>query len=58
VEADETFVSGLAKNMHRNRAKRYAEGHFGKTAVMGILDRDARQVRAKVVPNVKRAGAS
>jgi transposase-like protein len=54
VEADETFVGGIAKNMHRNRAKRYAEGHFGKTAVMGILDRDARQVRAKVVPNVKR----
>ena len=54
VEADETFVGGLAKNMHRDRAKRYAEGHFGKTVVMGILDRDLRQIRAKVIPNVKR----
>lgn len=54
VEADETFVGGIAKNMHRSRAKRYAEGNFGKTAVLGILDRDARQVRAQVVPNVKR----
>jgi transposase-like protein len=26
----------------------------GKTPVMGIFDRDSRQVRAKVVPNVKR----
>lgn len=54
VEADESFIGGLAKNMHRDRAKRYAEGHFGKTAVMGILDRDLRKIRAKVVPNVKR----
>jgi transposase-like protein len=54
VEADETFVGGIAKNMHRDRAKRYAEGHFGKTVVMGILDRDLRQIRAKVIPNVKR----
>ena len=29
-------------------------GHIGKTVVQGILDRDARQVRAKVIPNVKR----
>jgi transposase-like protein len=26
----------------------------GKTVVMGMLDRDARQVRAKVIPNIKR----
>ena len=56
VEVDETFVGGLAANMHRDRAKKYAEGgHFGKTVVMGILDRQKREVRARVVPNVKRA---
>ena len=54
IEVDETFVGGLAKNMHRSRAKRYAEGHFGKTIVVGLLDRELRQVRANVVPNVKR----
>jgi transposase-like protein len=55
VEVDETFVGGLAANMHRDRAKKYAEGgHFGKTVVMGLLDRQRREVRAKVVPNVKR----
>src|SRR5580700_9278374 len=56
VEVDETFVGGLAKNMHRNRAKRYGElgTNKGKTVVMGMLDRDLRHIRATVVPNVKR----
>ena len=27
---------------------------LGKTAVFGVLDRDFRQVRCKVIPNVKR----
>jgi hypothetical protein len=57
VEVDETFVGGLTKNMHRKRANSYVKGsapHGGKTIVMGMLDRDLRQVRATVVPNVKR----
>src|ERR1700676_658460 len=60
VEVDETFIGGKLKNMHRDRRARFAakSGHTGgatgKTVVMGILDRDARQVRATVVPNVKR----
>ncbi len=60
VEVDETFVGGKLRNMHRDRRARFAaeSGHAGgptgKTVVMGILDRDARQVRAQVVPNVKR----
>jgi transposase-like protein len=56
VEVDETFIGGLAKNMHRNRAKRYGQPgtNKGKTPVVGILDRDLRQIRAKVVADVKR----
>jgi transposase-like protein len=60
VEVDETFVGGKLKNMHRDRRERFAakSGHTGgptgKTIVLGMLDREARQVRAKVVPNVKR----
>jgi transposase-like protein len=57
VEVDETFVGGRIQNMHKDRKLRYnqAGGVFGgKTIVAGILDRDARQVRAKVIPNVKR----
>jgi transposase-like protein len=60
VEVDETFVGGKLRNMHRARRERFAAesghtgGSTGKTIVVGMLDREARQVRAKVVPNVKR----
>ncbi|MGB6248494.1 MAG: IS1595 family transposase [Terriglobales bacterium] len=56
VETDETFIGGRKKNMHKDRALRYEQrgGAQGKTAVQGFLDRDLRQVRAKIVPNVKR----
>jgi hypothetical protein len=56
VETDETFVGGMTKNMHRDRrAKIEGSGPFqNKTIVQGILDRNLRQVRANVVPNVTR----
>ena len=59
VEVDETFVGGKVRNMHFEKRIRYAQagaigGTTGKTVVQGILDRDARQVRAKVVPDIKR----
>jgi transposase-like protein len=56
VEVDETFVGGKKRNMHKDRALRYEQkgGAQGKAIVMGLLDRDLRKVRAKVVPDVKR----
>jgi transposase-like protein len=56
IEIDETWVGGKAINMHKARRVRYnaSGGHHGKAVVMGLLDRDLRQVRAKVVPNAKR----
>jgi transposase-like protein len=56
VEIDETFIGGKLKNMHKEQKVRYEKrgGSHGKTIVMGLLDRELRQVRAKVVPNVKR----
>jgi transposase-like protein len=56
VEVDETFVGPSPKFMHRNRrAKQLAAyGRKPKAIVMGMLDRESRQVRAHVVPNVKR----
>ena len=57
LEADETFIGGLTKNMHKSRKMRMqAQGgfHGGKTVVQGIFDREARKVRAQVVPDIKR----
>jgi transposase-like protein len=56
VEVDETFVGGSLENMHREKKVRYHArgGTTGKAIVMGMLDRELRQVRAKVVPNIKR----
>src|SRR4029077_12268783 len=57
LEADETFVGGLTKNMHKERKTRLVnQGGLdgGKTVVQGIFDRNLREVRANVVPNVKR----
>ncbi|HEX6821687.1 MAG TPA: IS1595 family transposase [Candidatus Sulfotelmatobacter sp.] len=50
VEADETFVGGLTKNMHKDRKLRLVQQggvHGGKTVVQGILDRNLREVRAQ-----------
>jgi transposase-like protein len=56
VEADETFVGPDPRKMHHGRRLRSIKlnGGHGKAIVMGLLDRDARKVRAQVVPNVKR----
>jgi transposase-like protein len=57
VEADETFIGGLTKNMHKARKIRMVQQggiHGGKTIVQGLLDRNLRQVRATVVPDVRR----
>jgi transposase-like protein len=61
VEVDETFVGGKMKNMHRKRIRERFKGQpvagsnrNGKTVVMGMLDRDTREVRAKVIPAVAR----
>jgi transposase-like protein len=56
IEIDETFIGGKPKNMHLNRRRRVqnAIGPKGKATVMGMLERDTRQVRAMVIPNVKR----
>lgn len=63
VEVDETFVGGKPKNMHKSRrvkmnAINASVGepyrYLNKTIVMGMLDRKLRQVRATVIPNVKR----
>jgi transposase-like protein len=55
VEADETFISGKARNMHpdERREKITGTGSTGKVAVMGLLERHGR-VHTKVVPNIRK----
>ncbi len=60
VEIDETYVGGDPQKMHKSRRKKIERISYGaiktaKTAVWGVLDRDLRQVRAMVVPNIKRS---
>jgi transposase-like protein len=56
VEADETFIGGKARNMHKSVKARRISGTGGKdkTAVMGILERGGN-VRTMVVPNRRKS---
>lgn len=57
IEVDETYVGGKIKNMHHSYVRKKYKGqsvHDVKAIVMGMRDRETRQVRAKVIPNVKR----
>jgi transposase-like protein len=61
VEADETFIGGKARNMHKDRraqAIHRTTGSSGKAAVMGLLERNApdshSRVRCKVVESIRR----
>ena len=56
VEADETFIGGLSRNMHKaDRARKITgTGGAGKAVVMGLLDRHTGKVRVAHVPNRQR----
>jgi transposase-like protein len=60
VEADETFIGGKARNMHKEKRERKITGTGGKdkTAVMGILERGTdgkvSKVRTTVISNRKK----
>src|SRR5207249_1497064 len=56
IEADETFIGGLSRNMHRSRRAKtiHGTGGMGKVAVFGLLERHGEgksKVRAQVIPN-------
>jgi len=56
VEVDEAYIGPKPNKMHRERRLKLQSAQYAgsKAIVMGMLDRDSRQVRARVVPNVKR----
>ncbi|MFL5799165.1 MAG: IS1595 family transposase [Actinomycetota bacterium] len=55
VEVDETYIGGLARNMHakERRAKIKSRGGDDKAKVVGLIERGGK-VQAQVVPDVKR----
>jgi transposase-like protein len=55
IEADETFIGGKARNMHRAKREKKITGTGGKdkTAVMGILERGG-EIRMKIVENTRK----
>ena len=58
IEADETFIGGRAKNMHRNKRKAIGRGWVGKEIVHGLLERTTAdkpsRVDLAVIPNTRR----
>ncbi|MGH9772694.1 MAG: IS1595 family transposase [Candidatus Acidiferrales bacterium] len=56
IEADETFIGGLARYMHKDKRteKIKGTGGAGKAVVMGLLDRETGHVRVKHVEDRQR----
>ncbi|MYB37918.1 MAG: IS1595 family transposase [Gammaproteobacteria bacterium] len=57
VEVDETYMGGRRKNMSNAKRKALAgtgRGAVGKAAIVGVKDRETKQVRATVVQSTDR----
>jgi transposase-like protein len=54
IEVDETHIGPKPQKMHSDKRRKLSNERYQKPVVMGMLDRENRQVRAKVIPNVKR----
>ena len=48
IEIDETYVGGIEANKHEHRKLKAGRGPVGKTAVLGMRERDGK-VKAKVI---------
>ena len=60
IEADETYIGGKARNMHKSKRQAVIQGRgaVGKTTVMGLLERHGPDgtsaVKAKVIQSTSR----
>ncbi len=49
VEVDETYIGGKERNKHESRKLKAGRGSVGKTAVVGIKDRETGQIASNAV---------
>ena len=54
VEVDESYFGGKESNKHAKDKLNAGRGVVGKTAVVGMKDRDTNQVKAQVVPSTNK----